>query len=353
MSDEVAALLREVVARPEDDGVRAVLADLLQHAGDPRGELISLQLLASRGNRDGDDRIAHLLATHGRGWIGSLEPFARACRFDRGFPSRLELRDGWSAEQAAAAAADPVLATIEALVPGEARGPAYRRFGTSLTMVNLRAIEVYDRGSLEVLETTVHPISHVAIARVLITDAMYRSRDRGQYYPDAEDGGPDDSSELFRERLWRALSRRQEITALTVDLETFEMVASQPWFSRIRSLTIATGSARRGLALWEQLGGRQLTVTQLPNLEPCERQISWDFKIELIAERGSWTARIAGEWVLQPMVALEALPPEVTRIEIERSSEQIARRLREQVERPGVEVIEVPVRANNFVWEIR
>lgn len=38
---DIAKLWDEVVASPNDDGARAVLADLLQAAGDPRGELIS------------------------------------------------------------------------------------------------------------------------------------------------------------------------------------------------------------------------------------------------------------------------------------------------------------------------
>jgi len=41
------------------------------------------------------------------------------------------------------------------------------------------------------------------------------------------------------------------------------------------------------------------------------------------------------------------------RVEIERSSDLIANRLRDALSRPGIEVVEVPVRANNFFWEIR
>ncbi len=54
-----------------------------------------------------------------------------------------------------------------------------------------------------------------------------------------------------------------------------------------------------------------------------------------------------------PMAVLEALPPEVTRVEIEHSSPVITNRMRDHVARPGVEVVEVPLRADNFVWEIR
>jgi uncharacterized protein (TIGR02996 family) len=39
-----APLLADVLARPQDDGPRLVLADWLAEQGDPRGELISLQI---------------------------------------------------------------------------------------------------------------------------------------------------------------------------------------------------------------------------------------------------------------------------------------------------------------------
>lgn len=46
-------LFREVYARPEDDAVRAVLADALLAADDPRGELIALQLDLAIAGRTG------------------------------------------------------------------------------------------------------------------------------------------------------------------------------------------------------------------------------------------------------------------------------------------------------------
>src|SRR5262245_54833755 len=93
------ALVREVRARPDDDDVRLVLADALLAHGDPRGELIALQLAATgdderlshteraaRVNRA--DRIDRLLRDHARDWLGSLTEITyRAC-FARGFLAR-------------------------------------------------------------------------------------------------------------------------------------------------------------------------------------------------------------------------------------------------------------------------
>lgn len=84
--------LKEIWAAPLDDGPREVFADWLQQRGDPRGELIVLQLAIARG-RPGDPeqkkrltRVRALLAEHGRKWMGPLEPVVMAEHvFVRGF----------------------------------------------------------------------------------------------------------------------------------------------------------------------------------------------------------------------------------------------------------------------------
>src|SRR6185295_2797447 len=69
--DELAALWALHAEDPGDLGRRAVLGDALQRAGDPRGELIALQLALGSG-RDlpgGDARAQQLIAAHGRRWL--------------------------------------------------------------------------------------------------------------------------------------------------------------------------------------------------------------------------------------------------------------------------------------------
>ena len=83
------ALLADIYANPDDDAPRLVLADLLLERGDPRGELIMLQL--ERGEAEPSKREQELLKKHGKTWLGNLAPvlsWGRGysnTRFRRGF----------------------------------------------------------------------------------------------------------------------------------------------------------------------------------------------------------------------------------------------------------------------------
>ena len=76
-------------ARNADDlGLRAVLADALQAAGDPRGELITLQLAIAEGATDPKlhRRAAMLLDAHFATWTAELPSLSPTqSRFERGF----------------------------------------------------------------------------------------------------------------------------------------------------------------------------------------------------------------------------------------------------------------------------
>lgn len=76
-------LFAQVYERPDDDGTRAVLADVLQELGDPRGELIAMQLARVRGAKREKDLLREHLAT----WLGPLAPVvvAKTAVFARGF----------------------------------------------------------------------------------------------------------------------------------------------------------------------------------------------------------------------------------------------------------------------------
>jgi uncharacterized protein (TIGR02996 family) len=76
------------LAEPDDLALRRVLADALQEAGDPRGELIALQLAIADGTADrrAPARVEELLAAHLDRWIGVLPNVMPAsARFVRGF----------------------------------------------------------------------------------------------------------------------------------------------------------------------------------------------------------------------------------------------------------------------------
>lgn len=340
LTGEIARLWDEIVASPSDDGVRAVLADLLQAAGDPRGELISLQLLSAEdaAATDRQDRIQQLLRDHARDWLGPLHEIAQAARFERGFLGALEIEAKWPADNPRweRPLANRTLLTVTELPQpawssplGEERGIVYSRFVTSPALAALRRIEVFDHRSVVGLETCAAPLTHVSCALRL-----------------AETAGS-----LIGKRIMPACGRRATITSLALYADAFPMLAAHRWFERLTTVTVAC-EARRGLALWPRVPTHAaLVVVPSPGIEPCTVAFPWDFRIELAREAGTLIARLAGEWVLQPLHALAALPRAVSRIEIEHTSELMARRVAEAVARPGVEiVVRAPRRAGNLRW---
>lgn len=86
--EHAAALVARIYDQPGDDDARLVLADLLEQAGDARGELIHLQIAQHRGELDdeGARRIDRLLALHEHRWRGALDDLLIDVVFERGFP---------------------------------------------------------------------------------------------------------------------------------------------------------------------------------------------------------------------------------------------------------------------------
>ncbi len=103
-------LFAAVYANPEDDRPRMVLADLLQELGDPRGELIALQL-ASAGKRS--KREKELLEAHAHDWLGPIAPLVHRTGLDyeRGFVARCSVR-GETARHASALLGLPEWRTV-------------------------------------------------------------------------------------------------------------------------------------------------------------------------------------------------------------------------------------------------
>lgn len=82
-------LLPQIRANPDDDALRAVYADLLLAEGDPRGELITVELaLAARPDAQLFARRTELRAAHAMRWwqLGAWQVYTR-----RGFPARVTL----------------------------------------------------------------------------------------------------------------------------------------------------------------------------------------------------------------------------------------------------------------------
>lgn len=125
-------LLDEHVRKPSDLGLRGVLADVLVEAGDPQGELITLQSALADGvaKPGAANRVKQLVAQHAARLIGPLPAVdADRCRFERGFLVAVRTKAG--PEQMRAVVDHPAWATVEELGcdygPIPARLPLLRR----------------------------------------------------------------------------------------------------------------------------------------------------------------------------------------------------------------------------------
>jgi len=111
-----AEFLAEIYASPDDDGLRQVFADWLSERGDPRGELIVLQL-APEVSDAMRKRQATLLNKHGEAWAGPLDRFLskKGRVFERGFLAAGTLELEGRPKQPPAGLSDPAWATMRCL----------------------------------------------------------------------------------------------------------------------------------------------------------------------------------------------------------------------------------------------
>ncbi|MFY1830353.1 TIGR02996 domain-containing protein [Myxococcus fulvus] len=118
------ALLARVLAEPGDDEARAVLADVLLEQGHPRGELIALQLEATRRKLTAAERKREreLLQSARQELLGPLDEVLKPdCVFTRGFLSHAALKQGNARGLQRAiqkTAGHPLWATVEHLEGG-------------------------------------------------------------------------------------------------------------------------------------------------------------------------------------------------------------------------------------------
>lgn len=99
---------------PDDDDRRLVFADALLEAGDPRGELVVLQLARARGTADAEQRAREQALRFDSSALASwAQPLsnAGACTFERGFPVAVSL----FAKPARDVLASPAWATVRRL----------------------------------------------------------------------------------------------------------------------------------------------------------------------------------------------------------------------------------------------
>lgn len=151
-----ADFLRAIYERPDDDGLRSVYADWLTERGDPRGELITLQLARARGEETPATRKreAALLKKHGDAWIApfteDLVPKKAMRVFERGFLSQVVL--GWNSREGEIPRklSEPGWATVERVVLST--GLSFDKLVTTImtlpSMRSVRAVVGVDEANL-------------------------------------------------------------------------------------------------------------------------------------------------------------------------------------------------------------
>ncbi len=129
------ALLEAVYEDPTSDSARAVYADALSDAGDPRGEFITVQLGLAKNPTDAGlrKREKQLHDAHGLQWLGPLAQFVKTRhRFERGFLAEAVI-DFKLGERADELAGLPVWSTVHTF-----DGPA--NIGLHSVMRSLRSL---------------------------------------------------------------------------------------------------------------------------------------------------------------------------------------------------------------------
>ena len=114
------ALFDAVIANPDDDATRIVLGDVLLEQGDPRGELIALQLRPAPTGAE-QARIKDIIRRHAPHLLGALAPVLREYAFEGGFLARATVKSGTVpalVQAIARTVGDPLWATVVHLEGG-------------------------------------------------------------------------------------------------------------------------------------------------------------------------------------------------------------------------------------------
>ena len=268
------------------------------------------------------------LVTRWRGpWLGQLDNIARGASWDRGFLTRLELRehdhDAWTYP----GSYDRELSTVQEVIPNalghvdaKRRVREFTAVVTDPRMVSLRAL-----GDHLTLLPQLPRLRHISIDAATAANPVQL---RG---------------------VLAYIAEHADVTSLALPFSAFESIERQPWVSRMRDLTIGT-TMQRGLELLSHVPpGASLALSSRIDLDSCELRSPHDARLELTAPP---VARVSGEWLLQPLDVLAALPARFTLLEIEDTSEPIVDRIRRVVAPRGIELSMRGLigRAGNLRW---
>ena len=282
---DATALAHGVTETPDDDTARTVLADSLQEQGDPRGELIAIQLQEARGEATDEAiaRAAALVKEHGKTWLGTLRPIIYRAEFRRGFLARIELGGRWTSSKWDTHAQDPALATVEEIEQGQANTELHAKFLASpIVRANLRAVDI---GSKDVWAAVIaSPMPK--LARV----SCYGWK-RGDY------------AQRFAEDVLPWIERTASIVEVGCELELVPKLPKR-LVERLVAFECRADLEEAG-ALWKSW----------PHLQRLA--CHWSDRIELVRDRGRELARVRPTTFFREDGSfLTQLPKQIERVEI-------------------------------------
>lgn len=234
-----AELLQLIYEAPEDDTPRLVYGDWLQEQGEPRAELLMLQLKPKQTNKE-QLRARQLLRQHGRGWLGPLEPAIpqRTEVFHRGFVS--EARVTFATEhQRAALLGHPAWNTFTSLYVG---GSVDGEFLEKTELRGLETLRFVAQRELEQLQQRAWPFRRLR-ALGLSRDGVHTLRlVETKRFPALRDlelsVGPGDRDQVERAlRSNVALIERLERLRLN-GAQTTDLLVTLAGFSNLKQVTL-------------------------------------------------------------------------------------------------------------------
>ena len=251
INDETALrLLGLVFGDPASDAHRMVLADRLLELGDPRGELIALQLGRAQSGAPPTPRERELFARHGATWTQPLTDFLVDYRFRRGFlattvvndrvklPAELERHSTWIT-------VEDLETTSPALVLSSAL-PSLRRLATTCDV-------------LVTLATQDRPLAIDTVVGVGVTIAHRTQGGRGLVAAIPRDAPPN------------IVGRRVQ-GGIELTIDSIQPLIETRVFEKVRAMSIAIGDVATNF-LRTRLGARlqhiELFAAALETLDPA------------------------------------------------------------------------------------
>jgi uncharacterized protein (TIGR02996 family) len=212
-------LLAEIYRHPEDPGLRFVYCDWLVERGDPRGELLTLQLRRAEGQGTPEElrRERELLRSYRKDWLGGIAPVVgKTLRFERGFLVACEVGDSAAVTEAIGR---PDWATVEEL----------RLYGSHVRLAQLAGDPVMR--SLRQLG------ARAEVLAALVTGEVVPPLRVIELFPSSRA-----VTDVASERILRETGRLPSVETMRLGGAEEEWVARSRFFAQVRRLVIMGSS---------------------------------------------------------------------------------------------------------------